>query len=367
MGSAGRAAGLAAAARVWMGVCLAGLWLAGPGVGPALGQEGGPSGVSTLEPGGGFSEPAAPAAGSDEAVIAEARHLIAVERFKDAEKALTRFIKRVERTDNAWLADAYLLRGDAKLGQRDEFDALYDYESVIREFSESPLFVDAVERELDIATMYINGLRRKFLGLRIEGSRTTGEELLIRVQERLPSSAVAETAAIRLADHYYGRRDMRLAAEMYGIFVKNFPESEHATRARINQIYANIARFKGPRYDSSSLIDARSLIDDFQARYPAEAERAGVTVALESRIDESAAQRMLETAAWYLRRRDEPAAKISLERVIRRHPRSAAAQTALRTLEARGWLPVGADDAEGAVEAPANAVEGSAGAAGDGL
>ncbi|MAY73698.1 MAG: hypothetical protein CMJ31_03060 [Phycisphaerae bacterium] len=298
--------------------------------------------VYTLGGDGDWATTETPTPGSNEAEIAEARRLIAIGEFKEAERLMDTFIDRFELTDSPWLPHAYLLRGDARLGRGNEYRALFDYEAIVQNFPDAPVFVDAIERELDIASRYVNGLKRKFLGLRIESSRLLGEELLVRVQERMPSSGIAEEAAITLADHYYERRDMRLAAEMYGIFVENYPESEHATRARVNEIFSNVARFKGPAYDASSLVEAGELIDDFQRRFPAEAERAGVTVGLASRIDESAAQQMLDRARWYFRQKDEPSARFTLERLLRRHPRSTAAQIAIRTLEERGWL----DDAE---------------------
>lgn len=299
------------------------------------------AGGFTLDPStGALTAAQPPPPGSDEAVILDARRLIATERFDRAEALLTGFIERTERLGSAWLPDAVLLRGDARLGDGREYDALYDYERVITEFPDSAAFTDAIEREMEIATAYVKGLRRRFLGLRIEGGRLLGEELLIRVQERMPESVMAEEAAIRLADHYFERRDLPLAAEMYGIFARNHPQSEHVARARSREIFSNVAGFKGPRYDASVLIEAGQLIDRYQARYPAEAERAGVTVGLEARIDESAAATRLETARFYFRRGDEPSARFMLERVVREHPRTTAAQVALRTLEERGWLEV---------------------------
>jgi len=286
----------------------------------------------------GWTQTDAPPPGSDEAIISEARSLIARERFKEAERLMSRFIARAQREANPWLPDALLLRGDAELAQRNEYDALFDYERIIQQFPASDVFAEALERQFEIGSRYVDGLRRKFLGIRFQNARLLGEELLIRVQERLPSSTLAEEAAIKLADHYYERRDMELASEMYGIFLENFRESRHRMRAQVRQIFANIARFKGPEYDSGGLIDAGELIDRFQARQPAEAERVGITAGLEARLDESAALKKLEIARWYFRRNDEPAARFMLQRLIREHPRSNAAQTALRTLEERGWI-----------------------------
>jgi len=279
----------------------------------------------------------APEPGSDEAIIADARRALAENHPSRARHLLTRWIDEHKYTDNAWLPEAYLLRGDAKTAAGNEYDALYDYETVIRDFTASPSFPKAVERELDIGVAYLNGMRKKFLGLRIDNATSTGEELLVRVQERMVGSELAERAMIELADYYYRKRDMEMAAEAYDIFTRLYPDSRYYKKALQRQIYANIARFKGPRYDASGLLAASLLIDDFTRRFPVEAERTGINSALAARVDESAAAQLLEIARWYLRRDDPASARYTLRRMIRRYPRTNAAARALAIFDERGW------------------------------
>ena len=95
---------------------------------------------------------------------------------------------------------------------REEYEALYDYEVVARTYTGSEVFVAALERELDIARRYANGEKRRLWGMRIASAESEAEELLIRVQERLPGSSLAEEAALLLGDFYFSRRQMDLAA-----------------------------------------------------------------------------------------------------------------------------------------------------------
>lgn len=310
-----------------------------------------------------------PARGTDESVIWRARRLLAEDKPDAAKGLLNDWIRENKRGRSPYLAEAYLLRGDAWVADDNEWKALYDYETVIKSFASSESFPVAVQREFEIGLAYLNGLRRKFFGtFRFENAEPIGEELLIRVQERVPGSRLAEKAAIELADYYYRRRDMRLASEMYGIFLVNYPQSDLRRHAAMRQIYANIAAFKGPSYDSSSLIESRALIERFRNRYPAEAHEAGITSGLLNRIDESAAQQMLNTANWYLRTNDEPSARLTLRRLVARHPASVASQEALRYMLERGWVteaPERADPAEAARGGDVAAeVEGAGGSGG---
>lgn len=285
-----------------------------------------------------WSVASAPAPGTDAATLGEARRLIAEGRPRRAKAILNDWIEIHERAGNPRLAEAYLLRGDAWLAADREYQALYDYETVVRDFSSSPEFITAVSREFEIGSLYLGGLKRRWLGFRLESGNDLGEELLIRSQERLPGSELAEQAAITLADWYYERRELELAQEMYAIFLANYAQSEFRRHASLRQIFCAVARFKGPSYDASTLIDARLLILEYRSRYPAEAEAAGITEGLLNRIDESAAQQMLQTAMWYLNRGNEASAKFSMERLLAQHPASVAASKAARAMVDRGWV-----------------------------
>jgi tetratricopeptide (TPR) repeat protein len=312
-----------------------------------------------LDDSGEFTPASTPEQGTDAWVMAEAARLIADDRPGEARSLLDPWLERNESEPSPWLPRAYLLRGDARVMQGDEYKSLYDYEMVIREFPASEEYETAVLREMEIAQRYLDGLRRKLWGLiRVEPARRLGEELMIRVQERLPGSRVSEEAAIRLAEHYYQSRDLALAKEMFDIFQRNYPDSEYAKDALLGQIYANVAQFKGPEYDASGLIEAELLLDRFVRRYPADALRSGIAEGLGSRIDESRAQQMLSTADWYLDRRDDPSARLVMRRLLRQHPATSAAQTALRIMQDRGWIepsdaggaPGGGADAPASVE-----------------
>ncbi len=291
-----------------------------------------------LDPDGTWNQTAAPEPGTDAFVMAQASRFIAEDEPGRAVKILSKWLDQNKRTRNPHLAQAFFLRGEARFRNDDEYQALFDLETVIRDFSSSDYFIPAVEIEYQIAKLYLGGLKRKFLGIRMDTARPTGEELMIRVQERVPGSALAEQAALDLAEHFYNRRELKLAAEMYSIFRENYPRSPHFRQAMLREIECNIARFKGPRYDGSGLVDAKLLIEEYAARYPAESERAGITEGLTTWINESAAQQVLDTARWYMKVDDDFSAKFILHRLVNRHPVTDAARQAIDIMLEKGWI-----------------------------
>ena len=291
-----------------------------------------------LDESGQWEQTAAPIPGTAEALLADARRALAEDRPGAARVILDPWIKANERSGDPLLPRALVMRGDAMTALGDEYNALYDYERVIKEFAATESFTTAVERELNIGVNYVNGLERKFFGLRILDAEDIGEELLIRVQERMPGSRIAERAGIELADYYYRTRQLELASEAYDLFVQLYPRSQYVAKAMERRIYATIARYKGPRYDGSPLLDSQVLVRRFASLYPAQAQAAGIDDALVARLDDSAADELLESARWYLKNNDEVSARFVLKRLLRDRPRSAAAQEAYEFMVDRGWI-----------------------------
>jgi tetratricopeptide (TPR) repeat protein len=281
-------------------------------------------------------EAVAPSA--DELTIAKARRALAEDKPSKAHKVLTVWLDANADAPSPLVPEAYLLRGDALVAMDNEFKSLFDYEAVIKGYPQSDAFRVAVERELEIGLAYANGKKSKWLGMRIGDSTDAAVEILIRVQERMPGSALAERASMALGDYYFERRDMALAREAYDLYLINHPMGAERAKATSRRIYAEVARFKGPRYDAAGLLNARVRIEDFAARYPVQAEQSGLNESMASRIDESLAAQYLDTASWYLKVKDKSSAKFALRRLIREYPQTLAAQHALNIMQQHGWI-----------------------------
>ncbi|RLS88438.1 MAG: outer membrane protein assembly factor BamD [Planctomycetota bacterium] len=267
------------------------------------------------------------APGSEEAQLLAARRALVDGEPARAQKLANAFLERYPLS--RYRADALLVRGDSKRGS-DEYEALFDYEEVCRRYAGSEVFVPALEREYEIATLYAKGLRRRFFGtFRIVDTSEDAQELLIRVQERMPGSDLGERACMTLSDYYFDRREMLMAAESYRIFIENYPRSPQVSKARLRLIYAYLAGFRGPEYDASGLLEARAKLRSLQAMQPGLAQQIGAESIL-VRIEESEAAKFLATASWYLEVDDPISAELFIRRLVQRHPRSIATIEALR-------------------------------------
>lgn len=280
--------------------------------------------------------------------VLEARRLLAQDKPAQAKAALDPWLSANGRAGGRFVPEALLLRADALLALDREYLALYDYEELINRFRQSQEFALAVEREVGIAERYANGLKIRALGFRWINAEDVAIELLIRAQERLPRSVIAERASIFLADYYFRKREMRLAGDAYTLYLESFPDGPNAVRASLRRIQCDVARFKGPRYSAAGLINARLRTEELVRRHPAEADRSGMNESLLARLDESTAAQALDTAEWYLATGDEPSARYALRRLVREHPRTIASRRAQDVLGSRGW-----DEPSPPMDAPA--------------
>ena len=265
---------------------------------------------------------------SEEAQLLNARRALVNGEFERAKNLVTAFLERFPLT--RYRPDALLIRGDAVRADGDEYEALFDYEEICRRFAGSEVFVPTLEREYEIAVEYAKGLKRRFWGsFRLVDASDDAQELLIRVQERLPGSELAEKAGMALADFYFDRREMLMAAEAYALFIENYPRSAQTSKARLRLVYSYLAGFRGPEYDASGLLEARAKLRSLKSMQPGLAQQVGADSIL-VRIEESQAAKFLSTASWYLEMNDPISAEMFVRRLVTRHPTSIATIEALR-------------------------------------
>lgn len=275
----------------------------------------------------------APDPTTPEGQLQRIRKLLAQNSIDEAQKWAETWLK--EYPNHPGQAEARLLLGDSKVAKGDYYESLFDYEIVIRQYPASPQFFTALQREFDIATLFTrrpNRVWRRFLGMRIIPGNDEGVELFIRIQERVPGSRLGERASLALGDYYYEEGNMFMASEAYDVFLLNYPNSENREWAMLRLIQANLARFKGPEFDPTGLLEAAERLKLFRSEFPAAADQIDAD-GLFTRIEESLAAKEYAVARWYERRNEPVSADYLYRRLINEYPRSSAAEQAIARLE----------------------------------
>lgn len=209
--------------------------------------------------------------------------------------------------------------------------AFYYLEELLDEHAGSSYYQPAVRLQYAIAESYLEGKADRVL-IFPERHYDEAIEMLFRIQLRLPGSELAEKALLRTADFYFDRGDYDFAEDAYFVFTERFPRSSRIPLVRLKQAFSNVRQYRGPAYDPTPLIDARTQLAQFRADYPGLARDRNIPQILDW-IDEQFAEKLLIQARYYARTRAPEAEQRLLAAVLERHPDTEASETARRWLD----------------------------------
>ena len=335
---------------------IAGMMIAGVLAGAALGAPARAAEPKTAElRGGRWVEVNAPqdatTAPSSDPELARIETLVQQRRNGEARKRLVNWLKH---NRNSPLRDrALYLMARALYQYGDRIRAFYYLDELLDEHPDSPLFNQALELQFQTADAYLDGYKRRWLGVPMFTAYDEGIDMLYRIQARLPGSQVAERALLRTADFYYADAQYDLAADAYQAYAKSYPRSPASPRVKLRQAFANYAQFRGLRFDATPLVDARAQLNEIVVAFPDLAAEEGLPQVLE-RIDRTFAEKAYVTADFYRRTHAPRAAAYTYRYLIGAYPNTPEATKAQQAL---GRLPEGAREAPAPATMPVSALD----------
>jgi outer membrane protein assembly factor BamD (BamD/ComL family) len=244
---------------------------------------------------------------------------------------------------------ALFLMARALYGYGDRIRAFYYLDELMDTYPESRFFYPALELQFTIADRYLEGYKRRFLGVPMFKAEDEAVEMLYRIQQRSPGSPLAERALLRTADYYYADQQYDIAADVYAAYARNYPRSPLTPRVRLRQGYSYLLQFRGPRFDATPVINAREQLSAVASEYPDLAAEEQVPELLE-RIDHAMAQKLYVTGDFYRRTRQPRGAAYLYQYLLERYPDTAYAEQAQAELDRLG--PVAGEVPEPAIPEP---------------
>ena len=227
-----------------------------------------------------------------------------------------------------------LLQGDAEVARGNKYKALYSYEEMLLNYPTSDLYTSVLTREYNIADAFLDGYKRKFLGMRILSVSEDALELLDRIQDRQRGSALAEQAGMRIVDYYYSVGRFQEASDSATDFLKRYPYSQYVRKAEIRRAQSSLGNFHGVLFDFTPLYDARERLGGVQDEYPQSSEQLQIP-AINDRIYQLEGKKELEIARYYWRAGRKHAAAYYYKRVMANWPDTLSAQAAREELARR--------------------------------
>jgi hypothetical protein len=218
-------------------------------------------------------------------------------------------------------AEAEVLLAKGKLTR-----AAWKYDKFLDDYPASPLRDAAIERQFAIGMEFLGGRKKTVLIFRIRGYND-GVKIMEKISDRMGSADIAKRASLAVAESYEKRGKYEQAYLKWSEISNRWPAGQTGKDALLGMARTKYAAYRGPEFDGTSLISAKSYYENFRLRYPEEAQKLRVDGIL-SRIDEQLAERNLTVAKYYQKTGAAEPANMYYQMVIENWPESSAAHTA---------------------------------------
>jgi len=266
-------------------------------------------------------------------LIAQAKQLEKSQKHGDASSAFKKIARDFPQSQHA--REALFRAAENKFKAGEHYEANKLYEQYLERFQKDRHHSTIAQRRYQIGRALVRGEKRKWLGFKILNDKAKGEEILQSIindypfekHAEQPPDDVTDDAMFVLANYYYREKRYDESEALYQKLRDKFARSEWAPASLYKIALCQQAQSAGARYDTSSLRRARRTLKQYRKQSPEGTQIEQSAVAL-TRINDTLANGVLDTAMFYHRRGKLRAARIYFKRLIRKHPKSKAADKA---------------------------------------
>ncbi len=203
-----------------------------------------------------------------------------------------------------------------------EYDKAYDAYSVyLTKYPRGEDFDAVVEAQFKIAKLFLEGQKRKVLGVPFAPSMTRAEEMFEGIIKRAPFSKFAPLAQFNLGQTLEKQAKYPEAIAAYQTLVTKYPTDAVADDAQYQIGYVMLREAREGSYDAASQQKAREAFEDFITRYPDSEKVPQARENLKS-LTGGATKGALDIAKFYEKTKKYKAAVIYYNEVVRNQPDS---------------------------------------------
>ena len=251
----------------------------------------------------------------------------------DRKKAIKIYKRMVKRYPRSNVAPEATFRA-AKLTEEegDLLKAAAIYRGLMETFPQTQHFQEAIEAQFRIGEIYLNGKKKKILGVPVGSTLDSAVEIFAAIVRSAPYGRYTARAQydIGRAREKEGAAD--LAIDAYQSVVEKFPNDPLAVDAQYQIGYIWLAATRAGTYDPDAADRARTAFQDFLFRYP-KSEKAAQARENLVLLDHRLVKGSLEIAKYYDKAKNYRAAVLYYNDVIRQQPGSAESAIAKTRIE----------------------------------
>lgn len=262
--------------------------------------------------------------------VLEAKRLANTGNAKEAARAWGKIKKDYPQINGPDL-DIFI-EGELLFAKNNFPKAIKSYDKLLDKYHQSSLYEAALNREFEMATAYLAGRKKTFLGIfRIKGY-AEGEKIMERITDRGGDSPLAAKAAVAVAQSLEKRKKFDEAYLKWSQVGFQWPSGQTGKDALLAMARCKYAAYKGSKYDVSSLVSAKSYYENYRIRYPQDAQKIGVDGTVKQ-INEQLADKQLEIGRYYQRTGNRQSANLYYQMVINNWPQTQAEKAAQKLIK----------------------------------
>ncbi len=234
--------------------------------------------------------------------------------FKRAHDEFNKLLVNYPDSREAPEAQYYLGRSLEELDK--PYQAYLAYQKIIQSYPNSVRIGEAIERQYNIGEYFLKREPWKVFGISIyDFVEHPSIRIFKSIVEESPYSDYAVRAQYKLGMIFLELGHFEKARLAFQKVLDNYPESRWAEPAKYQAALATAKVFPGADYDSRYLESASEKLDQFIQAHP-EAQISEEARGQLAQLRNKEAEKIFETAEFYLRRNRPESARVYLSRII---------------------------------------------------
>ncbi len=202
------------------------------------------------------------------------------------------------------------------------YDAAFKaYDDYLTKYPRGEDFEGVVESMFNISRLYLEGEKKRFLGIPLAASMDRAREMAESIVKRAPYSKWAPLAQFNIGQALEKQSKYAEAIAAYQQVVSRYPNDPIADDAQYQIGFVRLREHREGSYDRASASKARESFEDFISRYP-ESEKVAQARENIKTLEGSATKGSLDIAKFYDRTKQFRAAVIYYNDVIQQQPGS---------------------------------------------
>ena len=286
-----------------------------------------------------------------EALYREASKLEGDERIATFRRAADVFLESADTWQSSSNEqNALMLAAESSFFAEDYYEAEQLYARLVEEYPRNK-FLDGIDkRRFEIADYWLKSHKaapKPFVMVNFTDPKFPwndtgghGKRLLEDMRMDNPTGMISDDATMRLAIEYLQKEDFEAAADTFADLRLTYPDSEHQFNARLLEMQALLASYRGKEYTSLPLTDAAKRLKEISIQFPTEAsEHSDELNEAYAKIRFFQAERLWMAAERRTTLSEIDAARFNLNQIVEKYSDTPFAAEARKELESLADRP----------------------------